>query len=124
MTASPWLKRVVAVALEEDLGRGDITSESCVPADVRAVGEVVAKAKGVLAGMEAVAEVARQVDEAICLEPLRSNGDPVEPGDGVAHVTGPGRSVLAFERTALNFLQQLSGVATLTRAFVEQVAGT
>ncbi|MBM3476995.1 MAG: carboxylating nicotinate-nucleotide diphosphorylase [Armatimonadetes bacterium] len=124
MTASPWLKRVVAAALEEDLGRGDITSEACVAADVRAVGEIVAKAKGVLAGMEAAAEVACQVHEAICIEPLKSNGDPVEPGDVVARVAGPGRAVLAFERTALNFLQQLSGVATLTRAFVEQVAGT
>jgi nicotinate-nucleotide pyrophosphorylase (carboxylating) len=123
MTASPWLKRVVAIALEEDLGRGDITSECCVPADVRAAGEIVAKAKGVLAGMEAATEVARQVDEGIGLEWRKTDGDALQPGDVVARVTGPGRSVLAFERTALNFLQQLSGVATLTRAFVEQVAG-
>jgi nicotinate-nucleotide pyrophosphorylase (carboxylating) len=124
MTVSLWLRRAVATALEEDLGRGDITGELCVPADVRARGEIIAKAAGVVAGMDAVVEVAAQVDEALQVEALKRDGDSVESGDAVARVFGPGRSMLVFERTALNFLQQLSGVATLTRAFVEQVAGT
>jgi len=124
MTASPWLKRAVATALEEDLGRGDITGGLCVPEEVGASAEIVAKASGVIAGLRAVQEVARQVDDAIRVEALKQDGDRVLPGDVVAKVGGPGRSVLAFERTALNFLQQLSGVATLTRAFVEQVQGT
>jgi nicotinate-nucleotide pyrophosphorylase (carboxylating) len=95
-----------------------------VPAETGARAEIVAKAAGVLAGMEAVHEVARQVDEALLVELLLADGASVEPGAVIARVTGPGRSVLAFERTALNFLQQLSGVATLTRAFVERVRGT
>lgn len=123
MPAPLWLRKVVATALEEDLGSGDITSEVCVPPTMLAEGHIIAKAGGVLAGMEAVAEVARQVDGAICLAEALANGSAVEPGTVVARVSGPGRSVLAFERTALNFLQQLSGVATLTRAFVDSVAG-
>jgi nicotinate-nucleotide pyrophosphorylase (carboxylating) len=124
MTASPWLRRAVATALEEDLGRGDLTGELCVPADVQARGEITAKVAGVIAGMDAVLEVAAQVDEALQVEVLKRDGDMVEPGDAIARVLGPGRSMLAFERTALNFLQQLSGVATLARAFVQQVTGT
>ncbi len=124
MTPSPWLRRAVATALEEDLGRGDITAAVCVPEDTRASAEIVAKASGVLAGMAAVHEVARQVDEAIGVEALKRDGDAVAPTDVVARVTGAARSVLAFERTALNFLQQLSGVATLTHAFVRQIEGT
>jgi nicotinate-nucleotide pyrophosphorylase (carboxylating) len=112
------------MALEEDLGRGDLTGAVCVPAETGARAEIVAKAAGVLAGMEAVHEVARQVDEALLVELLLADGASVEPGAVIARVTGPGRSVLAFERTALNFVQQLSGVATLTRAFVERVRGT
>jgi len=124
MPAPLWLRKVVATALEEDLGSGDITSEVCVPPTVLAEGHIIAKAGGVLAGMEAVAEVARQVDGAICLTEALSDGSAIEPGTVIARVFGPGRSVLAFERTALNFLQQLSGVATLTRAFVDRISGT
>ncbi|MGQ9730307.1 MAG: carboxylating nicotinate-nucleotide diphosphorylase [Candidatus Zipacnadales bacterium] len=124
MAVPASVSRIVALALEEDLGHGDITSIACVPEGLRARGIIVAKQEGVLAGMGVVREVARQMDEAICVEPKMGDGDRLSPGAVVASVVGPGRSVLAFERTALNFLQQLSGVATLTRAFVDQVAGT
>jgi len=118
------LRRAVAVALEEDLGHGDLTSPLCVPEGTQASAEIIAKEPGVLAGMAAAREVARQVDEAIRFEGLKQDSDPLEAGTVVARVSGPAPSLLAFERTALNFLQQLSGVATLTRAFVDRVAGT
>jgi len=118
------LRRAVAVALEEDLGHGDLTSALCVPEGTQASAEIIAKEPGVLAGMAAAREVARQVDEAIRFEGLKQDSDPLEAGTVVARVSGPAPSLLAFERTALNFLQQLSGVATLTRAFVDRVAGT
>ncbi|MBM3499853.1 MAG: carboxylating nicotinate-nucleotide diphosphorylase [Armatimonadetes bacterium] len=124
MTACPCLSRAVATALEEDLGHGDLTAAVCVPESLGASAEIVAKAPGVLAGMAAAAEVARQVDGALRVAALLGDGDGVAPGAIVARVDGLARSVLAFERTALNFLQQLSGVATLTRAFVDRVAGT
>jgi nicotinate-nucleotide pyrophosphorylase (carboxylating) len=119
-----WLQRLVATALEEDLGPGDLTSEACIPASATAEGEVIAKAEGVLAGMAAGREVARQVDEQLVFEALLEDGRRLTRGTVVARLSGSARSVLACERTVLNFLQQLSGVATLTRAYVDRVAGT
>jgi len=124
VSSPAWLQKLVAVALEEDLGRGDVTSEVCVPAEATARAEIVAKAEGVLAGMDAAREVARQVGETLTLTPHLSDGDAVSPGSLIAEIAGPARSILACERTALNFLQQLSGVATLTRAYVDRVQGT
>lgn len=123
-TMQPGLSAIVALALEEDLSRGDVTSQACVHPEATVEACIVAKASGVLAGMDAVREVARQVDDRISIQALLQDGELIEPGTVVARVTGPARSVLAFERTALNFLQQLSGVATLTRAFVERISGT
>ncbi len=124
MPAPAWLRRVVAAALEEDLGSGDVTSEACVPVSATARGEIVAKAEGVIAGLDAAQEVARQVDEGLVFAPRVAEGQAVTRGEVVAEVSGAARSLLAFERTALNFLQQLSGVATLTRAYVDRVPGT
>jgi len=124
VSSPAWLQKLVAMALEEDLGQGDVTSEVCVPAGAMAQGEIVAKAQGVLAGLDAAREVARQVDERLTFAPHLSDGDAVSPGSLIAGITGPARSILAFERTALNFLQQLSGVATLTRTYVDRVRGT
>jgi nicotinate-nucleotide pyrophosphorylase (carboxylating) len=123
--ASPvWLRSLVAAALDEDLGSGDVTSEFCIPPLATASGEIVAKADGVLAGMAAAREVVRQVDEGLRFEELLGDGDELSPGAIVARVSGTARPILACERTALNFLQQLSGVATLTRAFADRVRGT
>jgi nicotinate-nucleotide pyrophosphorylase (carboxylating) len=124
MPAPGWLQRLVANALEEDLGHGDVTSAVCIPGTAWAAGDLLAKGSGVLAGVAAAQEVARQVDDRVSLAWHAADGQAFTAGTVIARVDGPARSVLAFERTALNFLQQLSGVATLTRAFVERVAGT
>ncbi len=120
----PSVHRLIALALEEDLGRGDVTSEALIPPDLEAVGEVQVKARGVIAGLEVAAAVFRAVDAALVWEALAQDGDPVSPGQVVARVSGRARSILAAERTALNFLQRLSGIATLTARYVEVLQGT
>ncbi|HEY3227205.1 MAG TPA: carboxylating nicotinate-nucleotide diphosphorylase [Planctomycetota bacterium] len=117
------LRSIVAAALAEDLGRGDVTSEAIVPANTRALGRLVARQNAVVAGLDSAREVFRQVG-GIAWRPRAKEGDAVRPGRVVAEVRGKARSILAGERVALNFLQRLSGVATLTRAFVEAVEGT
>ncbi len=114
---------LIELALAEDIGPGDATSEAVLPADAVLQARIVAKAPGVIAGLPVAEAVFARVDPAIRFTPLRSDGDRVVPGDGVAEVVGPARGMLAAERTALNFLQHLSGIATLTRAFVDAVAG-
>lgn len=119
------LRDVVSRALAEDLGEdGDVTSAACVPEAAWGTGEVRARAAGVLAGVGAVAETYRQLDPGIEVQPKRGDGDRVAPGDLVAVVHGPLRAILTGERVALNLLGHLSGVATATRAFVDEVART
>lgn len=118
------LRQKVARALEEDLGSGDVTSEATVPEDARARARIVQKEPGVVYGLAAVAEAMRQcgvedVDNLV-VEGQRREHVPAE----VLLASGPARSLLAAERTALNFLGHLSGVATLTSLYVEAVAGT
>jgi len=115
---------LIELALQEDIGSGDVTSESFVPCERAGRGFVVAKGEGVVAGMEAAAEVFRRVDRSTEVEVLLEDGAQVAPGAYVMEVRGAARSLLTAERTALNFLQHLSGVATATRRFVEAVAGT
>jgi nicotinate-nucleotide pyrophosphorylase (carboxylating) len=117
--------RLVELALAEDLGTtGDRTSLSTIPADKSASAAFVARTPGVVAGLPAAALVCAAVDPALTFTPELPDGSPVEKGTRLAVVAGPLRSILAAERTALNFLQRLSGVATLTRKFVDLVAGT
>jgi len=115
---------IVRRALAEDVGKGDITTKTTVRDDASAVGKLIAKQSGVLAGMEVFAEVFQQVDFMIAVEPLFQDGDKVKPGDEVAIVRGYADGVLTGERTALNFLCHLSGIATATRALVDAVEGT
>lgn len=115
---------LIEAALAEDVGAGDFTTLWTVPAERRAEAEIVAKAPGVIAGSEVAAEVFRRVDPALRVEVVRGDGAAVRPGDGVMRIAGSAASVLTAERTALNFLQQLSGVATLTHAYVDAVHGT
>ncbi len=117
-------RAIVARALEEDVGSGDRTTLWTVPAERRVVARVVAKAAGVIAGMGVALETFRQVDPAVVAEQLVEDGDRVESGAVVLRLEGPARGILTGERVALNFLQRLSGVATLTRAFVDAVDGT
>jgi nicotinate-nucleotide pyrophosphorylase (carboxylating) len=105
-------------ALEEDIGTGDVTSQACVPADRRATGLFVGRQHFVLAGTEVLPLMYDQ------LHLRKHDGEEVRDGEVVAEVRGRARRLLECERTALNFLQRLSGVATMARAFVEQVKGT
>lgn len=114
-------EEVVAVALAEDLGdRGDITSALLIPADATLRARVVARGAGVLAGRAAGEEVLRQTG--VAGEWLRADGDRLEPGGAVAVIAGPARAVLTAERTLLNLLGRLSGIATLTAAYVAAAA--
>ncbi|HAK54516.1 MAG TPA: carboxylating nicotinate-nucleotide diphosphorylase [Acidobacteria bacterium] len=111
-------RELVRRALEEDVGAGDVTSAAVVPAVARAAGRIVAKSACVVAGLEIVAEVFRQLDPEVVVTPHRADGDTCAAGEVVVGLSGAARALLAGERTALNFLQRLSGIATLTRAFV------
>lgn len=121
---APDLVTLVRAALAEDVGPGDVTTAATVPGDRPGRARIVAKAAGVIAGLDAAREVCRQVDPGIRFEPRIAEGGRVAPGDEVARATGPFASLLTAERTALNFLQRLSGIATLTARFVEAVEGT
>lgn len=115
---------LIELALAEDLGPGDATSDATLPADLILRGEIIAKQPGVVAGLPVAGAVFSQVDPALSFVCHVEDGAPVSPGERVAEVKGPARGMLAAERTALNFLQRLSGIATLTRSFVDAVAGT
>lgn len=116
--------RLIDAALEEDVGSGDVTAGYFVPEEAVARAFVMAREEGVLAGGEVAAEVFRRVDAAIEVDLLLRDGTRMGIGARVMEVRGPARGVLTAERTALNFLQRLSGVATATRAYVERVEGT
>ncbi len=115
---------LVELALAEDLRSGDVTSRLVIAEDAGGRGRIEARSPLVVCGLEVAAEVFAAVDPACELEPQVQDAARAEPGDVLARVHGPLRGVLAGERTALNFLQHLSGVATLTARYVEAVAGT
>jgi nicotinate-nucleotide pyrophosphorylase (carboxylating) len=119
------VERLVRAALDEDLGEaGDITTACSVPSGRRGEGRIIAKESGVLAGLPLAAACFRMLDGGVAVEELRADGDALAAGDIVLRVRGSAPALLAGERTALNFLQRLSGIATATRAFVAAVAGT
>jgi len=116
---------VLRRALEEDLGRaGDLTTDAIVPADAVCTAVVVARREGVVAGGEVAGSVFTMIDPTVTVELLAEDGEGVSAGCPVLRVSGPARAVLTGERTALNLLGRLSGIATLTRRFVEAVRGT
>jgi nicotinate-nucleotide pyrophosphorylase (carboxylating) len=116
--------QLVNLALAEDLdGAGDVTSQATIPADLQGRAAFVARADGVVAGLPAAALVLAAVDARLVFEGLVSDGTRVERGSRLASVAGPMRGILAAERTALNFLQRLSGVATQTARHVQTIAG-
>ncbi len=124
MTAWQSWEAIVELALAEDIGTGDITSLATVAPEAVATGIVLAKAPGVISGMPAAARVFARVDPRIVFEPLIEDGAVVSDHTTIARISGPARGVLTGERVALNLLQRLSGVATLTAAYVAAVAGT
>lgn len=114
---------IVRRALAEDLGWGDVTTEATVDANTRAKGTIVVKSLCVLAGIEIAAEAFRQLDPAVQITFRHHDGDCCQPGAIAAEVRGSAALMLTAERTALNFVQRLSGIATLTRKFVDAAAG-
>lgn len=118
------VRDIVARALEEDVGSGDITTRALVPAHEEVTAEIAAKEPLVVAGLPVAAAVFAQLDGRVVFEPLVAEGSAVAAGEAVARVSGPAGPILTGERTALNFLQHLSGIATLTRRFVGLVEGT
>ena len=112
-------RETVRRALAEDLGWGDVTTEATVGPDVRGRGVIVVKSPCVIAGLDVAAEAFRQLDPAVSVTLRRRDGDRCDPGTVVAEVRGTAASMLTAERTALNFLQRLSGIATITRRFVD-----
>ena len=119
---------LIDLALREDVGEnlqtGDVTSVYFVPQDSISSAYIYAKQEGVLAGMEVAAEVFHRVNPELKVVQLKKDGDPLSQGERVLEVSGHARSILTAERTALNFLQRLSGVATQTRAYVAKVETT
>jgi len=116
-------REIVRRALAEDLGWGDVTTEATVPPELRARGVIVVKSPCVIAGLEVAAEAFVQLDPGCAFERKRKDGDRCRPGDVVAELRGQASAMLTAERTALNFIQRLSGIATLTRCFVDAAAG-
>lgn len=117
-------RAVVAAALSEDAARDDVTTRALVPAGAPGAAEIRAKAPGTVAGVLVAEEVFRQVDPRIRFRGLARDGDSVAPGQAVARAEGSLVALLEAERTAVNFVQRMSGIATLTARFVEAVRGT
>jgi nicotinate-nucleotide pyrophosphorylase (carboxylating) len=116
-------QRLIDWALREDTGDGDQTSLAVIPVGQQGVADFVARSPGILAGLEAAQMVFAALESALRFLPLVTDGSRVQPGQRLATVSGPLRALLTGERTALNFLQHLSGVATLTRQHVDALAG-
>ncbi|WP_068875097.1 MULTISPECIES: carboxylating nicotinate-nucleotide diphosphorylase [unclassified Phenylobacterium] len=116
---------IVRAALAEDLGRaGDITAQACVPADARLTADFVARRGGVVAGLACVRLAMAELDPGVRIDPLSADGQAVPAGTTLVRVSGSARAILTAERTALNLLGRLCGVATLTQDFVDAIAGT
>jgi nicotinate-nucleotide pyrophosphorylase (carboxylating) len=115
---------LIDLALEEDRGSGDWTSRWTIPARTRATAQIVARAQGVVAGTAVAAAVFARLDPRVECSIEIADGGQIRPGDVLCSLKGPARALLTGERVALNFLQRLSGIATLTRRFVDAVAGT
>lgn len=115
---------VIQTALREDVGSGDATSNSIIPEDARLEAKLIAKQDGIVAGLDVFQATCQIVDERIQCTVFSSEGAPVKDRELLAELQGPARGILTAERTALNFLGRMSGIATLTHQFVQAVAGT
>ena len=124
LSDSERIDQIIRNALVEDIGDGDVTTRYTVPESAVLDGVFLAKEAGVVAGLEVVRRVFQQVDPAVEITFELADGDRVGLGEVFGAVHGPGRALLTGERVALNFLQRMSGIATITRRFVDSVAGT
>lgn len=118
------IEAVVAMALAEDAPHGDVTSQTLIPATTTATAELVAREPGILAGAEVFEVAMTALDATVKVTALAADGDRFVRGQTLARVEGPARAVLQAERVALNLVQRMSGIATLTARYVEAVAGT
>ena len=118
------VEEAVMRALAEDVGQGDVTSLWTIPAQARTVGRFLSKAEGIVAGLAVAKVVFTALDPELAFEATVQDGQPIHQGQVLGGVRGRARSILTAERTALNFLQRMSGIATLTRRYVEAVRGT
>ena len=116
------LDPLIDLAFEEDIGIGDITTEATVPSTQGGIGTLIAKSDGIVAGLPVAERVFAKLDTALAFRALVNDGEAVEAGTPIAEVQGSAKTILIGERTALNFLQRLSGIATLTAQFVAAVA--
>jgi nicotinate-nucleotide pyrophosphorylase (carboxylating) len=124
MNTLTQIKPIIQAALAEDIGDGDVTTVCTVPLESILKGQFIAKAAGIIAGLEVVRLTFLLLDEQVRFTPHLADGNAVTAGQVIATVSGPGRALLSGERVALNFLQRMSGIATLTYRFVEAVNGT
>jgi len=123
LTPEEQIDKIIELALAEDLGQGDLTSEILIPPDLLAKASMLVKEEGIIAGLEVAAKVFQRVDPSLKIEILIKDGMKVKPGDIVANVSGTVINILKAERTALNFVQRLSGVATATSKYVAKIRG-
>lgn len=126
LAAPPWeqVRAIIRRALEEDRPWGDITSDSLIPPEVLATGYMVVKEDGIVSGIDVAAAVFAEVDPSLCWVPRCRDGGQVSDGTVISEVHGSARSILTAERTALNLMQRMSGIATATGQYVRAVAGT
>lgn len=118
------IQDILRIALEEDLGAGDVTSLATIPSQAQALARYTTKQALVVSGLPVVEELARMVDSAMSFRYLANDGDSVKEGIALAELSGPAQSILAAERVTLNMLQRMCGIATQTAKFVERIAGT
>ncbi|MCR4737492.1 MAG: carboxylating nicotinate-nucleotide diphosphorylase [Bacteroidales bacterium] len=118
------IRKLIQLTLKEDIGDGDHSSLSCIPADAPGKMKLLVKQDGILCGVDVAREVLRQVDDTIQMEQFMQDGDVIRKGDIVFQLHGPARSMLTAERTLLNFMQRMSGIATTTHEYVELVKDT
>ncbi len=124
MKIDEQVKELIRMALREDVGDGDHSSCSCIPPTAMGVMNLLVKEEGILCGVEVAREVIHQVDEQIGMDVFKADGEEIRKGDVVFQLRGPARSMLTAERTLLNFMQRMSGIATETREYVNLVKDT
>jgi nicotinate-nucleotide pyrophosphorylase (carboxylating) len=118
------ISNLIDLALSEDIGGGDITSQTLIPSSLTGKAIIVAKQEGIIAGLEIAKKVFQTVDSRIVFKYLKKDGERIKEKDKIALIQGKVRSILSAERTALNFLQRLSGIASLTAKYMERLKGT
>lgn len=124
MKISEEIQQLIKMTLAEDIGDGDHSSLSCIPENVQGEMKLLVKADGILCGVDVAREVLRQVDDTIQMEQYMHDGDAIQKGDIVFKLRGSAQKMLTAERTVLNFMQRMSGIATTTHKYVEMVKDT